>query len=318
MEEHHGLTGVAHDAAQIMCKHKSEEDKYHPESPARLTSIMAAFARANLFPNNQDDLLCTNVPVRPATDEEIHADGRGHSLEHLAYVETMCQSSSTHKLILELDEKSLYKNQNTLTAAKHSCGACLAMTEAVLDDSNNITNGIVVARPPGHHAEPCACMGFCFYNNVGVSVLKAKDLGAERILIVDWDVHHGNGTQEMFAEDPNVLFISLHRHDNGTFYPMEEETQVRGVPEYLGRGEGIGATVNIAWNTRREKKKKKKKKKQRSSTSSSMDGAYLGGIGDVDYRAAFQQIVIPAAKEFQPDLIFVSAGFVSVFFFFSL
>ena len=67
-------------------------------------------------------------------------------------------------------------------------------------------------------------------------MLKAKDLGAERILIVDWDVHHGNGTQEMFAEDPNVLFISLHRHDNGTFYPMEEETQVRGVPEYLGRG----------------------------------------------------------------------------------
>ena len=166
------------------------------------------------------------------------------------------------------------------------------MTEAVI--RGDVQNGMVVARPPGHHAEPCACMGFCFYNNVGVSVLKAQDLGTEKILIVDWDVHHGNGTQEMFAEDPNVLFISLHRHDNGTFYPTPDSTNVRGTPGFTGRGKGRGTTINIAWNTQ---------------LLLGTDDTYIGGIGDVDYLEAFKQIVLPAAAEFQPNLIYISAGF---------
>jgi histone deacetylase 6 len=262
---------------------------------------MDIFKSSGLFPNNSK---CINVPVIPATNEDIHAGGRCHSLQHLQDVETMCNAKTTTRLVAKLDDKSLYKNDHSLLAARHSCGACISMTQAVLDNSNNIRNGIVVARPPGHHAEPCESMGFCFFNNVGVAVAKAKDLGVKKVLIVDWDVHHGNGTQEMFAEDPNVLFISLHRYDNGTFYPVEEETKVRGTPEYTGRGSGLGATINIAWNT-----KQLDSKDQKIPSSSSSDGTYMGGIGDVDYLAAFDRIIIPAALEFGPDLIYVSAGF---------
>jgi acetoin utilization deacetylase AcuC-like enzyme len=257
------------------------------------------FASAGLFPNNP---VCVNVPVRPATNEDIHAGGRCHTLEHIANVEIMCGAKSTTRLVATLDDKSLYKNDHSLLAARHSCGACLSMTEAVMDATNKIRNGIVVARPPGHHAEPCESMGFCFFNNVGVAVARANDLGVKKILILDFDVHHGNGTQEMFAEDPNVLFVSLHRYDHGTFYPVEDETEVRGIPEFIGRGRGKGATINIAWNTRRVDRRGRR-------SSSSSDGAYTGGIGDVDYLAAFDKIVVPAALEFKPDLIFVSAGF---------
>ena len=300
-QDYQHITGIAHDAQQIMSKHRCEQDQYHPECPARISCITQAFATASLFPNSD---VCTNVPIRPATDEEIHANGRGHSLKHIAYVEKICTAPTTPELIEELSDRSLYKNQHSLQAAKQSCGASLRMTEAVI--RGDVQNGMVVARPPGHHAEPCACMGFCFYNNVGVSVLKAQDLGTEKILIVDWDVHHGNGTQEMFAEDPNVLFVSLHRYDNGTFYPCEDETKVRGTPEFTGRGEGRGATINIAWNTKQAKVTNSGSKLR---SSSSTDGTYLGGIGDVDYLEAFKQIVLPAAAEFQPNLIYISAGF---------
>lgn len=298
---HHYLTGIAHDEQQIMCLHKCEEDRYHPECPARLTSIMDTFQKAQLFPNNPTQTI--NVPVVPATNEDIHAQGRCHTLQHIQAVEKMCRARSSTRLVARLDDKSLYKNEHSLLAARHSCGACLEMTKAVLDVTNPVNNGVVVARPPGHHAEPCESMGFCFFNNVGVAVAKAQDLGCEKIMIVDWDVHHGNGTQEMFAEDPNVLFVSLHRYDNGTFYPAEEETKVRGAPEYIGRGPGKGATINIAWNTN------KQDAADASKSNSTHEPIYLGGIGDEDYIAAFEQIVLPAALEFQPALIYVSAGF---------
>jgi acetoin utilization deacetylase AcuC-like enzyme len=298
---HHYLTGIAHDEQQIMCLHRCEEDRYHPECPARLTSIMNTFQEAHLFPNNPAQTI--NVPVVPATNEDIHAGGRCHTLQHIQAVEKMCRARSSTRLVATLDDKSLYKNEHSLLAARHSCGACLEMTKAVLDVANPVNNGVVVARPPGHHAEPCESMGFCFFNNVGVAVAKAQDLGCEKIMIVDWDVHHGNGTQEMFAEDPNVLFISLHRYDNGTFYPAEEETKVRGAPEYIGRGPGKGATINIAWNTN------KQDAAHASKSNSAHEPIYLGGIGDKDYIAAFEQIVLPAALVFQPALIYVSAGF---------
>lgn len=123
-------------------------------------------------------------------------------------------------------------------------------------------------------------MGFCLYNNVAVAVrdLQHKKL-AKRILILDWDVHHGNGTQKIFAEDPDVLFISLHRYDNGHFYPSGP----LGGPQYVGAGAGIGRSVNIGW-----------------------DGP---GATDSDYLAAFTQVVLPMANEFSPDLILISAGF---------
>jgi histone deacetylase 6 len=284
-------TGIAHDATGVMVLHRDEHDSDHPEAPARIPCIMAAIAEAGLFDSSSassSSQHCENVTVRAATDKEIYANGQGHSLKHIANVCNVCTTArpQTAKTWAWLENRSLYANPHTLRAARHSCGACLAMTEAVME--GRVRNGLVVARPPGHHAEPCACMGFCFFNNVGVSVLKAKQaLGARRILIVDWDVHHGNGTQEMFAEDPDVMMVSLHRYDRGAFYPGKDETTVRADPRYTGRGAGRRSTVNIGWNTPR--------------------GG--GGMGDGDYLAAFDKIVVPAAREFAPDLIFVSAGF---------
>lgn len=123
-------------------------------------------------------------------------------------------------------------------------------------------------------------MGFCLYNNVAVAVrdLQHKKL-AKRVLVLDWDVHHGNGTQKIFAEDPDVLFISLHRHDDGHFYPSGP----LGSSQYVGEGPGIGRSVNIGW-----------------------DGP---GATDSDYLAAFTQVILPMASEFSPDIILVSAGF---------
>lgn len=123
-------------------------------------------------------------------------------------------------------------------------------------------------------------MGFCLYNNVAVAVrdLQARKL-ARRILVLDWDVHHGNGTQAIFADDPDVLFISLHRHDEGAYYPSGP----LGSAGYVGEGPGVGRSVNVGW-----------------------DGP---GATDSDYQAAFAQVVLPMASEFAPDLIMVSAGF---------
>jgi histone deacetylase 6 len=123
-------------------------------------------------------------------------------------------------------------------------------------------------------------MGFCIFNNVAVAAKELQRLGlAKKILIVDWDVHHGNCTQEIFVDDRDVLFISIHRHDNGAFYP----SGVGGSPAFVGKEPAKGFSVNIGW-----------------------DGP---GATDADYMAAFMQVVMPIAMEFCPDFVFVSAGF---------
>jgi len=132
--------------------------------------------------------------------------------------------------------------------------------------------------PPGHHACVKQGGGFCFFNNVAVAARYARQvLGLQRVAIVDWDVHHGNGTQEVFENDPSVLFISIHRHNHGTFFPGT------GRPERSGVGAGKGFCVNIGWN--------------------------CTGVGDAAYGLAFDTIVVPVLQEFNPQLILVSAGF---------
>ncbi|KAF8984935.1 Histone deacetylase 4, partial [Entomortierella lignicola] len=168
------------------------------------------------------------------------------------------------------------------TAAKVAAGSLINLVDQVV--TGRCKNGFAIIRPPGHHAEEDEAMGFCFFNNVGVAVnltLSRYPLTVQKILIIDWDVHHGNGTQQIFYENPNVLYISLHRWDNGHFYPFT------GAPDECGEEAGEGTNVNIAW----------------SSYGRSQ------AMGDVEYIAAFWYVLLPIARQFQPDLVMVSAGF---------
>jgi acetoin utilization deacetylase AcuC-like enzyme len=156
--------------------------------------------------------------------------------------------------------------------ARLSCGGAVRGVEAVL--SGEADNALVCTRPPGHHATPDMGMGFCLLANVAIAVRHAQaSYGLRRVLIVDYDVHHGNGTQEAFYADPDVLFISTHQ------YPWYPGT---GAVDDIGEGAGRGATINIPVSA---------------------------GVGDVGYAAAFERVVWPAARRFRPELIVVSAGF---------
>lgn len=133
------------------------------------------------------------------------------------------------------DQLSLYVNRQTAVCARLSCGgviqACLAVCR------QEVRNAFAIVRPPGHHAEPDEHMGFCFYNNVAVATKVAiAEKVASKVLILDWDVHHGNGTQRAFWDDGDVLYISLHRHDGGRFYPTSDF----GALDMIGEGAGAG------------------------------------------------------------------------------
>ncbi|XP_063933322.1 histone deacetylase 7-like [Zophobas morio] len=174
---------------------------------------------------------------------------------------------------------TVFNGEDTSLASRVAAGCVVSLMFAVV--KNVVTNGFAVVRPPGHHAERNKAMGFCVFNNVSVAVRAAqRRLAVKRVLIVDWDVHHGNGTQSIFYDDSSVLFISIHRHDNGTFYPFS------GAVGEFGEKAGKGYSVNIPW--------------------SDVESA---PPGNTEYLAAFHHIVLPIAREFGPELVFVSAGF---------
>ncbi|XP_057988375.1 histone deacetylase 5 isoform X2 [Hevea brasiliensis] len=163
----------------------------------------------------------------------------------------------------------------------HACYVLLSVAERVA--KGELHSAAAIVRPPGHHAEHDEAMGFCLFNNVAVATSflldERPELGIKKILIVDWDVHHGNGTQKMFWKDPRVLFFSVHRHEFGSFYPANDD----GLYTMIGQGPGAGYNINVPWEH--------------------------GRCGDADYLAVWDQILIPVAKEFDPDMIIVSAGF---------
>lgn len=255
----------------------------HPEDPRRIYRIYKAIAEAGLITDptlqGAEDLgpLMKKVPVREATLEEILLV---HSPAHLDFIGSTV-SMSREDLIRETEKgDSIYLSNDSYLAAKLSCGGAIEICRAVVE--RKVNNGIAIVRPPGHHAEPGIPGGFCLFSNVAVAakvMLKEYPETVRRILILDWDVHHGNGTQRAFLDDPRVLYISLHRHENGTFYP--------GTPfgghRVVGEGAGKGYSVNVAWSH--------------------------PAMGDGDYIYAFDNVVMPIAMEFDPDLVIISAGF---------
>uniref|UniRef100_A0A8C9W744 histone deacetylase n=1 Tax=Scleropages formosus TaxID=113540 RepID=A0A8C9W744_SCLFO len=178
-----------------------------------------------------------------------------------------------------VDNDTIWNEMHTSTASRMAAGSVTELAFKVA--KGELKNGFAVVRPPGHHADPSNPMGFCFFNSVAIAAKQLQQkLSVSKILIVDWDVHHGNGTQEVFYNDPSVLYISLHRYDDGNFFPGS------GSPNEVGSGAGEGFNVNVAWT-----------------------GGLDPPMGDAEYLAAFRTVVMPIAQEFSPDVVLVSSGF---------
>ncbi|XP_050376901.1 histone deacetylase 5 [Argentina anserina] len=256
-----------------MCKHSTPDGEPHPENPDRIKVIWNKL-QASSIPQR-----CVLLEAKEAEDKHILAV---HSQNHVDLIKKISSrqfDSKRNRIASKLD--SIYLNEGTSEAAYLAAGSAMEVTERVA--KGEVDSAVAIIRPPGHHAEEDEAMGFCLFNNVAIAasyVLNEKpELGINKILIVDWDVHHGNATQKMFWNDPRVLFFSVHRHEFGSFYPATDD----GFYTMIGEGPGAGYNINVPWEN--------------------------GRCGDADYFAVWEHILIPVAKEFNPDLIIVSAGF---------
>ena len=168
--------------------------------------------------------------------------------------------------------------------------AVLTAANAIL--SKKTKKAYALVRPPGHHAHPDKMGGFCFFNNVAITATHLRNQG-KRVMIVDWDIHQCNGTQECFYQDDQVLVVSIHRRDKGTFFPYRDD----GQPSYVGEGKGKGFHVNVAWET------------GLVMDEVVRENNTLSGLGVCEYRLAIEKVVLPLLKEFNPDVLLISCGF---------
>jgi acetoin utilization deacetylase AcuC-like enzyme len=226
----------------------------HPESPER-AEVMDVVA--SKWRESGGEVV---APPAAARDQLL----RVHDDAYLRRVE------GTSGLAVALDPDT-YTSPDTYDIALLAAGAAVDAVSRVMAGSPQ--RALCLVRPPGHHAERNRAMGFCFFNSIGVAAAHACTLGASRIAIVDYDVHHGNGTQQMFEEDPSVLYVSMHQ---SPFYPGT------GAADEVGVGDGRGFTVNLP---------------------------LAAGAVDEDYRAVFAAVALPILRQFEPDLLLVSAGF---------
>nr|ASU54226.1 histone deacetylase [Hevea brasiliensis] len=195
----------------LLVVHIEMKSHPHPERPDRLRAIAASLATAGIFPGR-----CYPIPAREITQQELqmvsgHIFFQVHSLEHVQAVEL------TSRIFSSYFTPDTYANEHSACAARLAAGLCADLASAIF--SGPAKNGFALVRPPGHHAGIKQAMGFCLHNNAAIAALAAQVAGAKKVLIVDWDVHHGNGTQEIFEQNKSVLYISLHRHEGGKFYP---------------------------------------------------------------------------------------------------
>jgi acetoin utilization deacetylase AcuC-like enzyme len=233
------------------------EPQPHAASPQLVSRAYSLLNRTGLLSQ------LVEVPARPATTEEIE---RVHTAEHVRRMREVSLAGG--------GEAGEYApaSRETYEVALLAAGGALAGVDAVV--AGRVRNLYALLRPPGHHATPDKAMGFCYFNNVAIAARYAQHRhGMDRIAILDWDVHHGNGTQAAFFEDPSVLSISLHQED---WYPTGE-----GLVDDVGGAEGTGYAINVP---------------------------LPAGTGNAGYLAAIERVVSPAIRHFAPDLILVSAG----------
>ncbi len=228
---------------------------YHPENPQRLRIIYE-----HLEKNWKDSFV--EISLRSATEEEILLV---HSEEYLNEVKNTDETSGHF-------DADTYYSRNSYKTAMLAVGSVLNAVDAIFRGS--VVNAFAFVRPPGHHAERHRAMGFCIFNNVAIAARYAQQRhGIKRVLIVDWDLHHGNGTQWAFYSDPSVLYFSTHQYP---YYPGT------GAINECGSGKGEGFNINVPLPS---------------------------GMGDSDYSAIFNRVLVPVCHEFKPEFIIVSAGF---------
>ena len=231
---------------------KHRAGPHHPERPERLRAVHDALARA--------DLPLVEIRCKPASREALL---RVHSEEHVATIERTCREELPYP---DPDTSMVAESWN---AALLAAGGCIAACEAVLD--KRVDNAFCAVRPPGHHAERDRAMGFCLFNNIAIAArwLQAKR-DVRRIAIVDWDVHHGNGTQQAFYDDPSVHYVSIHQH-----------------PLYPGTGYAH----------------------ERGAEDTNLNIPMLTGSGPVEWLDAVKTKVLPELERFGPEVLLMSAGF---------
>ncbi|MBO9326678.1 MAG: histone deacetylase [Roseiflexus sp.] len=244
-------------AIAINPHHAAHDEPRHVERAARLHAINAAL--------NASDLrsVLLEVPARPATEAQLRAVHTEQMIELVRWTATRPRSWIDH---------DTYTTSASWDAALMAAGTTLAVVDAVVNGSAQ--NGFALVRPPGHHATHAESMGFCLFNNVAIAARYAIDhLGITRVAIIDFDVHHGNGTQDIFYDDDRVFFCSTHA---SPLYPGT------GAEREIGSGRGYGTTMNLP---------------------------LPHGVGDAGFARLFDDVVIPALHRYRPELILVSAGY---------
>jgi len=224
----------------------------HPERPARYDAVSQAVA-------------ASSAEVVEAPAAPVEALERVHDAGYVAAMERYCAAGGG-----QLDADTIV-NDCSFEAALRASGAAIAAVDAVL--AGEVGSAFTCGRPPGHHADRPPPMGFCIVNHAAVAAAHARASGVERVAILDWDAHHGNGTQAIFWTDPSVLYVSLHQFP---FYPGTGSASERG------EGTGAGATVNVPLRA---------------------------GTSQREFLAAFREQAVPALRDFDPGLLLVSAGF---------
>lgn len=263
--------GLVYD--ERMCLHATPDGERHPENPERIRAIWRKLESSGITKR------CVVLKAKEAEDEHIASVHTKHHIKLIRHISSKEFDSRRNKIASQFN--SIYFNKGSSEAAYLAAGSVIEVSERVA--RGDLNSAIAIVRPPGHHAEPNEAMGFCLFNNIAITakfLLNEKpELGIKKILIVDWDVHHGNGTQNVFYKDPRLLFFSVHRFDFGSFYPGGDA----GAHFMTGEDQGAGYNINVPWEH--------------------------GQCGDADYIAVWDHVLLPVAEAYNPDIVLVSAGF---------